>query len=171
MKIIIFLKLIICKYELMRKKEHSSHLFRLLLAIVLGLILLAAAIIKIIYPSPLLNQFFFAVSIFEIALAIALAIFWNHREIWALMVLVFTAFGGYSLYAAIFGLPCRCLGVAVTLPRATSLLVNILIVLLCWIVLKDFKLKPSKARELLLLSAVLLVVGFVAASFIYYIKF
>ena len=58
MKIIIFLKLIICKYELMRKKEHSSHLFRLLLAIVLGLILLAAAIIKIIYPSPLFKSIF-----------------------------------------------------------------------------------------------------------------
>jgi hypothetical protein len=171
MKIIIFLKLIICKYEEMKRKEHSGHLFRLLLAIILALMLAAAAIIKIVYPSPLLDDFFFAVSIFEIALAIALAIFWNQWQIWSFMVLVFTTFGGYSLYAAIFGLPCRCLGVAVTLPRATSLIVNILIVYLCWIVLNDFKLKSLNVRRLAILSGFLFVIGFVLANYIYHVKF
>ncbi len=151
----------------MKRKEHNNRLFRLLLAIVLVLILAAAAIIKIIYPSPLLNDFFFGVSIFEIALAIALAIFWNQWEIWAFMTLVFTTFGGYSLYAAIFGLPCRCLGVAVILPRATSLIVNILIVMLCWVVLGGYNLKNAKTRQMVILSCTLFVVGFIAASYIY----
>ena len=155
----------------MKRKEHSGCLFRLLLAIVLALILAAAAIIKLVYPSPLLDDFFFAVGIFEIALAIALAIFWNQWQIWSLTGLVFTTFGGYSLYAAIFGLPCRCLGVAVTLPRATSLIVNILIVYLCWIVLNDFNLKGLNVRRLAILSCFLFVVGFIFANYIYSIKF
>jgi hypothetical protein len=155
----------------MKGKEHSDHLFRLLLAIVLALIMAVAAVIKIVYPSPLLADFFLAVSIFEIVLAIALAIFWNQWQIWSFMVLVFTAFGGYSLYAAVFGLPCRCLGVAVTLPRATSLIVNILIVYLCWIVLSGFKLKNLNVRRLAILSGFLFVIGFVFANYIYHVKF
>jgi hypothetical protein len=160
-----------CKYEAMKGKVYNARLFRLALAIILILILGAAAIIKIAYPSPLLHNFFMGVSVLEIALVLGLALCWNRWEMWALMALVFTTFGGYSLYGAIFGLPCRCLGVAVDVPRAASLIVNILLVFLCWIVLREYKLKPERTRRIIFLSCFLVVFGFIAASYLYYTKF
>ncbi|MBS0648047.1 MAG: hypothetical protein JSS10_02340 [Verrucomicrobia bacterium] len=107
----------------------------------------------------------------EIVLAIAWPLFWNRWFIWAFMELIFSTWGGYSLYAALFGLPCRCLGVAITLPRGTSLLVNILIVGLTWMVLKGFQLDPKKRLWLIGLSLFLFVVGYVSASFLYNARF
>ena len=155
----------------MMKENQVKRVFRLSLAIVIILMLSIAAIVKIIYPSALLHDFFFIVSIFEIALTIALAVFWNRSEIWTLLALVFATWGGYSLYAAIFGLPCLCLGVAVTLPRGTSLLVNLLLVILSWVVLKDFGISRQKAFKLILLSCILVAFGFASASYLYYTRF
>ncbi|HEX2580287.1 MAG TPA: hypothetical protein VHK67_07795 [Rhabdochlamydiaceae bacterium] len=132
---------------------------------------MAAAIIKMIYPSPLLHGFFFFISLFEIALAMGVAIFWNRWKVWALLALVFAAWAGYSLYAAVFGLPCLCLGVAVTLPHGTSLVVNILLATLSWVVLKDFGISRKRGIKLALLSALLIVVGFASASLLYYMRF
>ncbi len=152
------------------KKQEVNRLFQAILAVVVISILLVAAIIKIIYPSQLLNEFFFIISIFEIALALAVAVFWNNWKIWALLALVFATWGGYSLYAAIFGLPCLCLGVAVALPPGTSLMVNLLLVALSWVVLKDLGISYKRAAKLILLSCLLVVIGFASASLLYYIK-
>ncbi len=146
-------------------------LFRVVLAVIIVTILIVCAIIKIIYPSPLLNGFFFFISIVEIALAMSVAIFWDRWKIWAILALVFATWGGYSLYAAIFGLPCLCLGVAVTLPNGTSLIANILFAALSWVVLKDFGLQRKTAIKLGLLSLLLVAFGFGSASFLYYLRF
>lgn len=153
------------------KGKNSKEVFRWLLAIILALVLCAAAVIKFLYPSQLLYDFFLAVSIVEIVLAIAWPILWNKWEIWAFMGLVFSTWGGYSLYAALFGLPCRCLGIAVTLPRGSSLLVNILIVGLSWVILKGFNLSPKKMRWIGILSVLLFIVGYISASYLYHIRF
>jgi hypothetical protein len=155
----------------MMKGKDSKEVFRWLLAIILALVLCAAAVIKFLYPSQLLYDFFLAVSIVEIVLAIAWPILWNKWEIWAFMGLVFATWGGYSLYAALFGLPCRCLGIAVTLPRGSSLLVNILIVGLSWVILKGFKLSPKKMWWVGGLSILLFIVGYISASYLYHIRF
>ena len=151
--------------------SNGKCLFRVVLAVVIVTILIAAAVIKIIYPSPLLNGFFFLISIFEIALAMGVAIFWNRWKMWAFLALVFATWGGYSLYAAVFGLPCLCLGVAVTLPHGTSLIANTLLAALSWVVLKDFAISRKRAIKLALLSVLLIAFGFVSASFLYYIRF
>jgi hypothetical protein len=155
----------------MFKGRDSKELFRLFIAVILALLLCGAAIIKFVYPSQLLYDFFLAISVVEIVLAIAWPIFWNRWFIWAFMGLIFASWGGYSLYAAIFGLPCKCLGVAITLPRGTSLLVNILIIGLTWIILKGFQLDPKKRRWLIGLSLLFFVIGYVSASFLYDARF
>lgn len=155
----------------MMKNAKANLLFRIVLAVVIIGILIIAAVIKILYPSPLLNGFFFFISVFEIALAIAVAIFWNRWKMWALLALVFATWGGYSLYAAVFGLPCLCLGVAVTLPHGTSLIANLLLASLSWVVLKDFGISHKRTMKLALLSAFLAVFGFAAAALLYYIRF
>jgi hypothetical protein len=137
------------------------------LAVVIVIILIVAAEIKIIYPSKLLHDFFFFISIIEIALALAVASFWNRWKTWALVALVFATWGGYSLYPAIFGLPCYCLGVAVDLPKGTSLAVNLLMVILSWVVLRDFGISRQRTIRLILLSFVLAVIGFACAAFLY----
>jgi len=155
----------------MKANNKSGLLFRVVLAVVIITLLIAAAVIKIIYPSPLLHGFFFLISLFEIALAMGVALFWNRWKMWALLALVFATWGGYSLYAAVFGLPCLCLGVAVTLPHGTSLIVNILLATLSWVVLKDFKISRKKGIKLALLSALLIAFGFGSASLLYYMRF
>ncbi len=155
----------------MMAHNKSKWLFRVVLAVVIITLLIAAAVIKIIYPSPLLNGFFFMISIFEIALAMGVAIFWNRWKMWALLALVFATWGGYSLYAAVFGLPCLCLGVAVTLPHGTSLIANMLLAALSWVVLKDFGISRKRALKLALFSVLLIAFGFCCASFLYYIRF
>jgi hypothetical protein len=155
----------------MMTHNKSTWLFRVVLAVVIITLLIAAAVIKIIYPSPLLNGFFFLISIFEIALAMGVAIFWNRWKMWAFLALVFATWGGYSLYAAVFGLPCLCLGVAVTLPHGTSLIANTLLAALSWVVLKDFGISRKRAINLALLSLLLIAFGFGCAAFLYYIRF
>jgi hypothetical protein len=155
----------------MMKHGEVKRLFRAVLAVVIIALLVVAAVIKIIYPSKLLTEFFFMISIFEIALAMAVAVFWNRWGIWAFLALVFATWAGYSLYAAMFGLPCLCLGVAVTLPRGTSLLVNLLMVLLAWVVLRDFNISHKKAVHLALLSCLLVAFGFASASLLYYVRY
>jgi hypothetical protein len=155
----------------MATRNNSMRLFRVVLAVVIITLLITAAVIKIIYPSQLLNGFFFLISIFEIALAMGVAIFWNRWKMWAILALVFATWGGYSLYAAIFGLPCLCLGVAVTLPNGTSLIANTLLAALSWVVLKDFGISRKRAIKLALFSLLLIAFGFGSASFLYYIRF
>lgn len=155
----------------MMKHGEVKRLFRAVLAVIIIALLVVAAVIKIIYPSKLLGEFFFMVSISEIALAMAVAVFWNRWGIWAFLALIFATWGGYSLYAAMFGLPCLCLGVAVTLPQGTSLMVNLLMVLLAWVVLRDFNISHKKAVHLALLSCLLVAFGFASASFLYYIRY
>jgi hypothetical protein len=155
----------------MMARNKDKWLFRVVLAVVIVTLLIAAAVIKIIYPSPLLNGFFFLISIFEIALALGVAIFWDRWKMWALLALVFATWGGYSLYAAVFGLPCLCLGVAVTLPHGTSLIANTLLAALSWVVLKDFRISRKRVVKLALFSVLLVAFGFFSASFLYYIRF
>jgi hypothetical protein len=155
----------------MMVRNKDKWLFRVVLAVVIVTLLIAAAVIKIIYPSPLLNGFFFLISIFEIALALGVAIFWDRWKMWALLALVFATWGGYSLYAAVFGLPCLCLGVAVTLPHGTSLIANTLLAALSWVVLKDFRISRKRVVKLALFSVLLVAFGFFSASFLYYIRF
>ena len=154
----------------MEENTYRNRNLRILFAVIIFSILSAAAVIKIVYPSPALGNFFFIISIFEMVLAVALALFWNRRSVWALASLVFAAWGGYSLYAAIFGLPCQCLGVAVTLPRGISLGINVSMMVLSWKVLRDFGLATLKVSRLVFLTVVLFVVGFVSAYYLY-IKF
>ncbi len=155
----------------MMTHNKNEWLFRVVLAVVIVTLLIACAVIKIIYPSPLLNGFFFFISIFEFALAMGVAVFWNRWKMWALLAMVFATWGGYSLYAAVFGLPCLCLGVAVTLPNGTSLIANILLAALSWVVLKDFAISRKRAIKLGLLSLFLVAFGFGCAAILYYIRF
>lgn len=155
----------------MMTRNKNEWLFRVVLAVVIVTLLIACAIIKIIYPSSLLNGFFFFISIFEMVLAIGVAVFWKRWKMWAILALVFATWGGYSLYAAIFGLPCLCLGVAVTLPNGTSLMANALLAALAWVVLKDFGISRKRGFKLALLSLLLVAFGFGCAAFLYYTRF
>jgi hypothetical protein len=169
LKIIIFLKSQLCNYTIMTTDGNSIRLFRTVSAVIIITLLITAAVIKIIYSSPLLSGFYFMISVFEVALALGVGIFSTRWQMWALLALVFATWGGYSLYAAVFGLPCMCLGVAVTLPHGTSLIANILLAALSWVVLKNFGISRQTVTKLALLSVLLVGLGFACASFLYYI--
>lgn len=154
----------------MENEDKVKLLYRGLLALVMVIVLVVAAAIKIMHPSELLHTFFFIISIVEMALALVVTFFWNRWQIWAFLTLVFATWGGYSLYAAIFGLPCFCLGVAVNLPRGTSLLVNLLLVTFSWIVLKGFGISRRRAIRLALLSGLLMGLGLASAAVLYSIS-
>ncbi len=140
---------------------------RILAVAVIFLILCSAGIIKIFYPSPVLKNFYIVVGIFELLLAIALVLFSRRGEIWAVLVLVFAAWGGYAFYTTLFGLPCSCLGSALVLPRGVFFCLNLAIFGTSWGLLKGTSFSLLNFRWLSVLSIVLFVVGFVLSMLIY----
>lgn len=159
--------MLMCKYEGMNKAYLSKSSFRILLAVILISILALCAVIKILYPPLALRELYLGVGLFEFLLAAGLLFFWNRWEIWALMALVFATWAGYSLYSTIFGLPCSCLGSALAIPRGLTLMINALIIGGAWFVLIGFKPFQKKIRLIIILSCILLIIGFTSAYIIY----
>lgn len=130
-------------------------------------ILCVASIVKIVYPSPVLKDFYFIIGVFELLLGAGVLIFSHRWETWALLALIFTAWGGYSLYSTIFGLPCSCLGAVVTLPRGVSFSVNCLVAGSSWALLLGSPLASKTFSWMRLFSIVLFFTGFAVAKIIY----
>lgn len=138
---------------------------RALAVSVIFLILCAAGVIKILYPSEVLKNFYIAVGVFELLLATALLVFSQRGEMWAALALVFAAWGGYAFYSTLFGLPCSCLGSAIILPRGVSFGLNVAILGVSWRFFKGINLLNFKWLWLLIL--ILFISGFVSAVIMY----
>lgn len=93
----------------------------LLSAVVVSGILLVAAYGKMFFPSEKLIALDFAVSIFEIILLSMLILYRNRWEMWVIAGLVFSCWGGYSLFWYQVELPCTCMGASVSIPEGFTL--------------------------------------------------
>jgi hypothetical protein len=152
----------------MNKTIFRSRYSKIALAVSISLILLVAAITKIIYPSELLLDFYIALGVFEMILALSLLMFSGHWQVWAFLALVFATWMGYSSFATIVGLPCPCLGSAVDIPRGTMLVVDSLVLAPSWMLLmKDKRFTSKYVKKLAILSGLFFVVGFIFPEVIY----
>ena len=137
---------------------------RVVLTGVVVLMLATAAFFKIIYPVPVFKTFYLGVSLFELGVAALLLCFSNKWQAWNCLFLIFFAWGGYSLYTTIMGLPCSCMGAALSLPRGLSFSINMGMVIGSWCVLKNF----GKAHlRFILLGLLAGLCGFISASIVY----
>jgi len=139
----------------------NNRVFRIVLSISIGLILFIAAVAKIINPGESLIYFYTLLGIGELVLAIGLVLFASRWQSWAVLSVVFAAWSGYSLYAAMFGLPCPCLGAGLNLPSGATLPVDAAVLGCSWTLLnKDSRFTPTICNRLLFLSLGAFFVGF-----------
>ena len=131
----------------------NNRVFRIILSISVGLILFIAAVAKIINPGESLIYFYTLLGIAELVLAIGLVMFASRWQSWAVLSVVFAAWSGYSLYAAIFGLPCSCLGAGLELPSGALIPVDAAVLGVSWTLLnKDSQFTPTICNKLIFLS-------------------
>ena len=83
----------------------------------ISVILLVAAIAKILRPWDLLVLIDRGGAVFEIFFAIALLLFNQRAWMWLFSSVVFANWAGYSLFWTIQELPCTCMGTLVEVPR------------------------------------------------------
>lgn len=152
----------------MEKTIFSNINFKIILAVGVGFLLFFTAVIKIAYPSEALFDFYIALGIFELGLAVALIAFAKKWQAWAFLAVVFAAWTGYSLYSTIFGLPCPCFGSAITLPRGSSLAIDGLVLVPAWaLLLKDRRFSSSHCSRLIWASVLFLFLGFCLPEILY----
>ncbi len=99
-------------------------------AIVIAAILMLTAFSKIFYPSDVLKVLDFSTGLFELIFLGVLLFFHRFWQLWAFCACVFGSWGGYSLYWAIKGMPCGCMGKLMPLPKEVALGLDTLFVLL-----------------------------------------
>jgi len=144
---------------------HFSNGF--LLSILVSIVLIVTGMIKIIYPIHALSDFFIALGVFEIGLALTLFFFANYWKMWAITALIFASWGGYALYGTIFSLPCACLGSALELPRGMTLGIDLMILIGIGLVLKGSRAPVYVIKWTIVLSILLFIIGFYFGSFLY----
>ncbi len=133
---------------------------RISISVIIATILFVAALIKMIYPLPDQNGFYLTIGISEILLGLILLFFSRNWKVWGLIILVLSAWGGYSFYSTIFGVPCSCLGVVV-FPRGVTLAVDLVMLAAAWAVFTQMT-----RKSILLLSALVFIIGFIFANLI-----
>jgi hypothetical protein len=138
--------------------------FKIIITILIVFMFCISGIFKILYQNEMLRIFYLVVGLFELFLAAILLVFSGRSQMWAALVLVFAAWGGYSLYTTLFGLPCSCLGSAFFLPRGVPLGLNIVFFGSSWGILRSIGLNSKKLN---FFSFISMVIGFFAAVIIY----
>src|SRR5579871_6123821 len=90
-------------------KMHNNPIV-LGLAIVIGIVLVIAAIGKMFFPLESLKIIDRSASVFEIVLLLLIFIFRNEWKLWWGAALVFSAWLGFALFWETLKLPCACMG-------------------------------------------------------------
>ena len=145
----------------------ASARYSFFIACLVALILLPAGALKWIYP-PTRDSFFYgAIGGLEALLAVSLLIFHRSWRIWVILALIVSCWMGFSLYVTIFGLPCSCMGGALTLPRGMSLILNGVMFSGAWRVLARQPTHPIRFKRLIWFCSLFIIIGFLFST-IYY---
>lgn len=95
-------------------------------SLIIGTVLVVAALGKFFYPSELMKTLDRWVSVFEIIFIFTILYFRNRWQMWILAAAVFFAWGGYALYWYYLELPCGCMGAKLHIPTLYTILVDML---------------------------------------------
>lgn len=129
-------------------------------AVIIGLVLLTAAICKFIYPWEVVHHLEKSVAAFELVFVLALACFFRKTWIWLFSSQVFAAWAGYSLFWIFQALPCSCMGRAFELPKGVLFGADILFFALSLWVASKLGSSKHKILFFLGLGLVLAILGF-----------
>lgn len=144
-------------------KKSRSTVKYFFTAAFIAIFLLLSAILKWLYP-PAKNPVLYGLAGgVEAALGLLLLIKYYSWRIWVVLALVVSIWMGFSLFAAVFGLPCSCMGSAIDLPRGISLIINTVILAVTWMVLKKHPSRPLRLKRLLFFCIQFIIIGFITA--------
>lgn len=93
----------------------------------IGLLILAAVIGKLFFPSDRLRSFDYSVALFELGLLCALIFFSRKWSLWLALSLVFASWAGYAFFWMQVGKPCGCLGKMIEFPAVLSFSIDVAI--------------------------------------------
>ncbi len=104
----------------------TAHGIALTCAVCIGLVLLIAAMGKMLYPVEALKSFDQVVSAIEFLILGLVLYFRVQWKMWAGCAGMFSAWGGYAAFWYFLELPCSCMGTALQIPTLFSLLLDVL---------------------------------------------
>lgn len=151
----------------MKVKKRVTYPAFFIIACVVALILLPAAVLKWLYPSPRDSVLYMVIGVFEAVLALGLLLYYKSWRIWVCLMLIVSLWMGFSLYTVLFGLPCSCMGGAFALPRGVSLGLNGIMFLGTTTVLSHYPTDPVSLRRLIWFVGFMLIIGFIVSSLYY----
>jgi hypothetical protein len=103
----------------------TSRTITLSSALLIGVVLIVAAIGKIFFPIESLKTFERVVGIFEILFFLTIFFYRNKWQAWLTAIVIFGAWGGYALFWANVKLPCNCMGTMLPVPTCLSLVLDL----------------------------------------------
>jgi len=140
------------------------HRIAKVFSILLGVFFLFSALAKISFSREKIEIFDFFAGLCEIFLAVFLFVFPYLGILWGILTLIASGWMGYSLYWAIQGLSCGCLGRLILFSPFVSFFLDLFILLMSLFLF--FNLYKSKKIYVLIFIPISIVVGFCFASII-----
>lgn len=143
----------------------------LILSFFISLILIIAAIAKIMSPATAFPDVDYAAGAFEIFLAFILVVFFSHWEVWGLTAMIFASWGGFAFFWLLWGIPCTCLGSWILLHPGISFTLDILFVGLSALMMRQLGVRRKSFLRILCFCLPIALIGFVIANYLnsYYI--
>jgi hypothetical protein len=138
----------------------------LVTAVVIAIILTMTAFAKLFYPSDVLKVLDFCTGLFELVFLCTLLFFHRFWQMWAFCSCLFATWGGYSLYWAIKGLPCGCMGKLMPLPKEVALGLDTLFVAVSLFLVYNLSKKRGRLSKLLLFVIISVLGGFYFAKIV-----
>ena len=158
-------------------KKHLSHLtlsrrkgaqtIALGAALLIGVILLVAALGKLLYPAESLKSFERLIGVVEILLVAIIFAFRRHWQVWLGAALMFAAWGGYALFWYGLKLPCHCMGMMFSIPSFFLIALDVLLFIISMVVGYLLGAKRQHLFLTLLLGVLLGFAGFAFAQWVY----
>lgn len=144
--------------------QKMTRIAALVSAMIIALILIITAFSKLFYPSDVLKLLDFSTGLFELIFLGALLLFHRYWQIWAFCACVFGSWGGYSLYWAIKGMPCGCMGKLMPLPKEVALGLDSLFVVLSLFLVYNLSVKRGVFTKCILFVLISVLGGFYFAK-------
>ncbi len=145
----------------------TSKTIALSSALLIGVVLIIAAIGKIFFPIESLKTFERFVGVFEILFFLAIFFFRNKWKTWLAAIVIFGAWGGYALFWVNVRLPCNCMGAMVPVPTYLSLVLDLLFYVGCLAVGALLGAKKTNVYLSLICSLFAGLVGFALGDFLW----
>ncbi len=147
-------------------QQKMIGIIALVSAVVIGVILTITSFAKLFYPSDVLKTLDFSTGLFELVFLCTLLLFHRFWQMWAFCSCLFAMWGGYSLYWAIKGLPCGCMGKLMPLPKEIALGLDTLFVAVSLFLVYNLSKKRGRLSKLILFVLISVLGGFYFAKLV-----